>query len=173
MSETKGKFPAVLVSGVVCLLIGFGAGALIRSHVTAGQNAESRPNTGALEPVEFAPASPPASPNAVQLARLVGKLDTLTRQPLAVQLTTEEKKEVKEILTGLEAKDDLTEEEAKLKLDALYKALEKHKDVFIDTGYRWPTPFRIPGRQPPNPFKAGELSEDVKHLKSFRATLDK
>jgi hypothetical protein len=112
-----------------------------------------------------------------QLAQLVGKLDVLTAKPLSITLTPEEKQEVRKILDGLEAKEELTEEEAKEKLDALLKVVEKHSVTLEAAGFN-PTggggvrPGGSGGGSPPtaNPFKDGTAAAQ---LKALRATLEK
>ncbi|MBN9119876.1 MAG: hypothetical protein J0I06_12065 [Planctomycetes bacterium] len=111
----------------------------------------------------------------VQLAQLVGKLDALTARSLHIELTPEEKKQTKELLAGLSEKDELTDDEAKAKLDALLKLLEGKKKTLEEAGYRWPGApgggggtGGTGGGQPPNPFKAGEGAD---RLKSLQTTL--
>ncbi|MDB5308312.1 MAG: hypothetical protein JWO38_2514 [Gemmataceae bacterium] len=118
-----------------------------------------------------------------QLAQLVGKLDVLTRKPLAVSLTPDQKQKAKEILTGLEGKDELSEDDAKAKLDALLKVVEGQKETLESAGYRWPSQGGGgggggagggggggPPAPPPNPFKEGDPE---KRLKSLQDTLGK
>jgi len=107
-----------------------------------------------------------------QLAQLVGKLDTLTAQSLHIDLTPEQKKQAKEVLAGLAEKEELTDDEAKAKLDSLMKLLEANKKTLEDSGYRWPgTP--APGgggapapTPPPNPFKPGDGATQLQSLQS-------
>ncbi|VTS02291.1 unnamed protein product [Gemmata massiliana] len=113
-----------------------------------------------------------------QLAQLVNKLDALTKKPLVVELTADQKKQTKELLTGLEAADDLKEEDAKSKLDALLKLFEGNKETLEAAGYRWPGGGgggmggggMGGGMPPPNPFKVGEGAD---RLKSLQSTLGK
>jgi hypothetical protein len=122
-------------------------------------------------------AAPAPSPKA-QLATLVGKLDMLTSKPLAVDLDAAKKKQVLEQLRGLGEKDELKDEEAKAKLDALLKVLDGDRDTLEAVGYRWPgaaAPGGGRGRggaaqAPPNPFKEGD---NGKHLKALQERLEK
>jgi hypothetical protein len=114
------------------------------------------------------------SPKA-QLASLVDKLDLLTRKPLAVDLDKEKKKQVLEQLRGLGEKDDLKDEDAKAKLDALLEVLKGDRDALEAVGYRWPGAApagRGPGRgaAPANPFKQ---EDNGKHLKDLELRLEK
>jgi hypothetical protein len=108
-----------------------------------------------------------------QLATLVAKLDVLTRKPLTVQLTEEQKTKVREQLRGLQDADSLSEEDAKKRLDALLDVVKDQRDTLEDAGYRWPGGggggFRPPANAP-NPFKEGKTGE---HLKSLEDRLGK
>ncbi len=109
------------------------------------------------------------SPKA-QLAQLVTKLDTLTGQTLHIDLTPEQKKQAKELLAGLAEKDEIKDEDAKEKLDALLKILEPHKKALEDAGFRWPGGMGgggPPGGMPPaNPFKEGDSAAALKALEA-------
>ena len=68
----------------------------------------------------------------VQLSQLVNKLDVLAGQSLHVDLNADQKKQAKELLAGLAEKDEISDEDAKAKLDALLKLLEPNKKVMED-----------------------------------------
>jgi hypothetical protein len=105
----------------------------------------------------------------VLIAGLVTKLDQLTQKPLTIKLTDEQKKKVREQLQGLSEKDDLSDDEAKIRLDALKEILKDNADTLEAAGYRFSTPGGgPPPPPPPNPFKEGQASE---HLKSLDAQL--
>jgi hypothetical protein len=107
-----------------------------------------------------------------QLAQLVTKLDVLTTKPLTIQLTAEQKKQAKELLAGLEGAEELSEDDAKKKLEDLLKAVEGHKDTLEAAGFRWPGVAPGGGGPPSaNPFKTGEPAAD--RLKSLQSTLGK
>jgi hypothetical protein len=116
----------------------------------------------------------------VQLANLVDKLDVLTRKPLAVDLEGDKKKKVLEQLRGLGEKDELTDEEAGAKLEALLKVLEGDRATLEAVGYNWPgapPAGRGGGRGrggpppvPPNPFKQENNRE---HLEALQKRLEK
>ncbi len=116
----------------------------------------------------------------VQLATLVDKLDVLTRKPLAVDLEGDKKKQVLEQLRDLGEKDELTDADAKAKLDALLKVLEPDRATLEAAGYNWPGGGGggrggrggrgRGGEPPPNPFK---LEENREHLKSLQQRLEK
>jgi hypothetical protein len=103
----------------------------------------------------------------------------LTRKPLAVELDGEKKKKVLEQLRGLGEKDELKDEEAKEKLDALLKVLADDRDTLEAVGYRWPGAAAPAGggrggrgaaQAPPNPFKQENNRE---HLKALQQRLEK
>lgn len=211
MSVATSKVPTVIVSSFVCLLLGVGIGVAVMGTMGDKFNrpANATPDAGAAAADPNAgdgkgvPAGMPPmggmagakggakgggmggmgrGPSAkTQLAQLVSKLDVLTKKPLAVQLTAEQKQQAKEILAGIDEKDDLSDEDAKAKLDALLKLVEGQKETLEAAGYRWPG---APGGggfgggapggpgggpPPPNPFKAGDNGE---RLKSLRGTLE-
>jgi hypothetical protein len=114
------------------------------------------------------------------LTQLVSKLDTLTAKPLTIQLTPEQKKKVKEEITGLDSREKLTTEEAKAKLDALLENLKEHKATLVAAGFFWPgEPGAGGGRgggaggkvdPNDNPFKSAANGD---HLKTLESTLMK
>ena len=200
MSVASARVPAAVVSGVICLLLGVAGGVVIGglTDVRLDKQAAANPGDGG-EAKDGGKGGPMpggskgggkggggkggfGGPNPkVQLAQLVGKLDVLTRTPLSVQLTSEQKKQVKDVLAGLDAKDELTDVEAKAKLDALLKVVEGQKETLVEAGFRWPGGGGGPGgggppgpggppQQPPNPFKEGDRA---KQLKSLEATVAK
>lgn len=202
MAVFQAKVPVALASGIICLVVGGGLGAVIMSSIVdkPAQQANAAPSdgdntkgggdfkggggSGSSKGGKGAKGGGQRGPNSkMQLAQLVGRLDTLTKDKLHVELSTEQKKQVKELLADLATKDAITEEEAKTKLDALLKLLEGEQRKTIEaTGFRWPggggmggAPGGPPGGPggggpPPNPFKEGENAE---HLKSLQATVGK
>ncbi len=114
-------------------------------------------------------------PNSkAQLASLVAKLDVLTHKPLEVKLNAEQKKKMREQLQKLDEKEDLSEAEAKAKLDALLDLLKDQRPTLEAAGYRWPGQGGggrggRPPAAPPNPFKDAQNS---KHLKALQSQLD-
>jgi len=115
-----------------------------------------------------------------QLANLVTKLDLLTQKPLSVELTADQKKKVGEQLKGLTDADDLSDEDATKRLDALKDVLKENIETLEAAGYRFPGqggPGGAPGaggpgggRPPANPFKDEQTG---KHLKSLESQLAK
>jgi|GEM_PF-1490749 len=191
MAVFQAKVPAALASGIICLVVGGGLGAVIMSSLVdkPAQQANASPSdsdntksAGDLKGgggdagakggkgAKGAKGGGQRGPNSkMQLAQLVGRLDTLTKQSLHVELSAEHKKQVKELLADLGTKDAITEEEAKAKLDALLKLLEGQRATLEAAGFRWPGGGGV-GGPPPNPFKEGENAE---HLKSLQATVGK
>lgn len=109
-----------------------------------------------------------------QLATLVTKLDLLTHKPLAVTLDGEQKKKVREALQKLDTAKDLSNDDARAKVEDLRKILnEEQRKTLEAAGYRWPAPAAppTPGNPPvleanPNPFSEGENSQHLKSLLS-------
>ncbi len=103
------------------------------------------------------------------LANLVTKLDVLTRKPLAVTLTDEQKQKVREHLAGLDKEDKLSEDEAKKRLDALLEIVKDQRDTLKSAGFRWPGEGGGRGgfggqNDDRNPFKEGDNNEHLKSL---------
>ena len=113
-----------------------------------------------------------AQPKA-QLAGLVDKLDLLTAKPLAIQLTDEQRAKIAEQLKGLDQAKELTDEEAKKKLDALTETLKPYRETLEAAGYRWPGAGGGGGRQPPPPPNPFMEEKNNKHLKDLQDRLTK
>ncbi len=119
-----------------------------------------------------------------QLANLVNKLDVLTEKPLMVQLSDEQRKEVKEQLNGLADAEELSDDDAKAKFDKLHELLKDQTATLEAAGYRWPGEGGGGGRgggrggrggpggpEPPkNPFTT---EPNGKHLKDLTERLSK
>lgn len=176
MQAAQAKVPAIVATGIVCLVIGLGIGLL-------GATFFGNPATPAGLVEQGAPAGPPGGGMAKgggppgagkaggfrgpspknQLVSLVSKLDLLTQKPLSVSLNEEQKKQVAERLKGLDALESLSDEDAKTRLDALLEVLKDHQETLEAAGYRWPgQPFSRPASVP-NPFK------DEKNAKALTA----
>ena len=118
------------------------------------------------------------SVSKTQLATLVGKVDVLTEKPLALQLTDEQRQAMKEQLKGLADAEDLSDDDAKAKVDKLHELLKDQKATLEAAGYRWPGqgggggggPGGGAPQPPPNPFK---VEQNAKHLKALTERLDK
>ena len=86
---------------------------------------------------------------------LVTKLDQLTEKPLTVTLNDAQRTKIREQLEGLETSENLTEEDAKKRLEAILKELEGDRETLTRAGYRWP------GERPPNLGFGGAQGENV------------
>jgi hypothetical protein len=120
-------------------------------------------------------------PNSkAQLATLINKLEVLTQKPLIIKLDDEKQKKLAEQVQGLEAKEELSEEDAKNRLEAILVIVKDDRETLEAAGYRWPgeRPAGGPGGGPgggrpadvPNPFKEGDNN---KHLKALQELLAK
>jgi hypothetical protein len=210
MSLASRKLPAALVSGVVCLFLGAAIAVVVMaSLVRTDPQVAANPIMGDNSGKDAGPAGGGSKMGPkgvkgggggggkgggggggkggggpgpkVQLARLVNKLDVLTIRPLTVQLTPQQKQDIKKLLADLDANEELTDDEAKTKLDALMKLVEGQKDTLEAAGYIWPAGQGGGGGgggmggggvtpPPPNPFKT---EPNAAHLKSLQATLGK
>lgn len=126
-----------------------------------------------------------------QLANLVGKLDALTNKdkPLLIELSPEQKQKIQEHLAGLADLQEVSDDDAKKRLDALLELLKDNREKLEAVGYRWPGAGGAGGggfgagaggglgsgrpgaNQPANPFK--DDPNVVKALKSLQSTLTK
>lgn len=110
----------------------------------------------------------PPSPR-VQLAALVGALDNVVDKPISVTLTAEERAAIAEQLKGLDAQAEIKDEDAKARLDAILKVIEKDRKSLETVGYRWPGAPAAKGgfggpKDSPNPFKEGAPHDRLKSL---------
>jgi hypothetical protein len=193
MAVMKAKVPAVLASGIICLVLGGGIGAVTvwaatgkhveqASAAPDGEGDGKAPNAkgglggkggpgGAGGPGGGKGKGAP-NPKA-QLAQLVTKLDVLTTQSLHVDLTPDQKKQAKELLADLGQKP-LSNEEAQEKFEKLVAILEPNRKVLEDAGFRQGGGGGGPGgggeKPDSNPFTSGAPAD---RLKSLRATLGK
>jgi hypothetical protein len=185
------KVPAIIAASLICLVVGLGIGGLGMMYIGPIKLPAwlgGPPEPVAADNQEAPPGGPAAmgmgkgdkgdkkggkGPNPkTQLSNLVTKLDVLTSKPLTVALDAGEKKQVREQLKGLEAMDDLPEDAAKQRLDALLVVLKDHKEALILAGFAWPGESK--GAGPPmagsmaNPFR---IEANGKHLQSLQERL--
>lgn len=128
----------------------------------------------------------------VQLTTLVNKLEVLSTKPLTIKLNEDQQKKLAEQLQGLDEKEELTDEDAKTRLEAILEIVKDDKATLESAGYRWPggggggpgggrggAPGGgrggfgggAPPDVPKNPFK--DVEENNKHLKSLQEQLSK
>ena len=106
----------------------------------------------------------------VQLVRLVNALDAVVDRPVALSLTADDRKAIAAQLDGLAAAGEVKDDEAKAKLDAILKVLEKDRKALEAVGYQWPNPdAKGPPKggfpkDSPNPFADGQNREKLKSL---------
>jgi hypothetical protein len=99
------------------------------------------------------------------LVSLVATLDALTTKPLEIKLTEEQKVQLAKLLKELDPDEDIGDEDAAKKLDALLKVVESHKETLEAAGFRWPG--SAPAFMRPiegNPFAEGANKEHLKKL---------
>ncbi len=105
----------------------------------------------------------------MQLLSLVNKLDQLTDKPLTVNLSAEQKTKIAEALKELTATDEVGEEVAKNRLDALVESLAEHRSTMEAAGFRWPGEKGGFGGFPkddPGIFKQEKNAETLKRLQN-------
>jgi hypothetical protein len=124
-----------------------------------------------------------------QLANLVTKLDVLTEKPLTIQLSKEQRKEVKELLDGLDKQEELSDDDAEAKFKKLHEILEDQTSTLNAAGYNWPGEGGRggpgggrggpgggrggPGGAPEPPKNPFTTEQNKKHLEALTSRLDK
>src|SRR5262249_19546659 len=97
--------------------------------------------------------------------------DNVADRPVTVSLTTEEKAAIVNQLKGLADATEVNNDDAKARLDAILKIVDKHQKTLETVGYRsGPAPKGGLGKDNANPFKNGPAAE---HLKSLLDRLSK
>jgi hypothetical protein len=184
MSVGGAKVPAVVAGSVIALLVGIGVGAAGMSALTPtarapaaeGGAAGGRGGPGAPGGRGGGEAAPQEPGAKVRLMTLVDRLDLLTERPLFERLDKKQREKVAAQLKGLDALDEVDEEEARRRLDALIAALQDEGEPLARAGFRWPgqqagiasAPLGLMAMAA-NPFKEG-LS--ARQLKTLRQRLD-
>src|SRR5262245_4392708 len=180
----KTKLPGVVTAAFGGVVAGLALGVMLMASFGYKVNREDQPSnnagppggTGAPKgmpkaigmPGNFGPPAP--SPRD-QLASLVTALDNVADRPLAVNLTTEEKAAIVKELKSLTEAAEVNNEDARARLDAIQKIVEKHQKTLETVGYRTgPAPKGGTPKDNPNPFKTGPAAE---HLKSLLDRLSK
>ena len=184
------KIPAIFLGVVGGLGAGAGLGIVAmayygyhwepREDPDAASNAPGPP--GMMPPGMMGGGGPPnmmgggaagrGPTSKTQLVSLITKLDLLTHHSLAVRLNDEQKKKVRQQIVKLDEKQDISEREAKERLDALLVVLKDQRETLESAGYRWPGQSGGAGQPPqsqPNPFRE---PQNGKHLKSLQNQLE-
>jgi hypothetical protein len=123
------------------------------------------------------PGGGPPGPR-VQLVTLVNALDKLVDKPVTLTLSADDRSAIAAQLKGLDTTGEVKDDDAKAKLDAILKVVEKDRKALEAVGYQWPTEGKGPGKggfggapkDSPNPFKE---SANAERLKSLQERLDK
>ena len=179
--NVPGAVAAVIVAFAAGLLVGAAGIGLMGYRITAPKDAAPPPGapTSMSMPMPGGPGGTGGmrgpSPKG-QLASLVAKLDALTDKPLAVQLTAEQRKQIQEQLNGLADAKELSDDEAKTKLDKILDVLKDQKDTMEKAGYRWPGGGGAggpPQARPPAPANPFTTEANAGHLKSLSERLEK
>lgn len=102
--------------------------------------------------------------NKNQLALLVTKLQQLTEKPLSITLTDAQRDVLREQLKELEVKDDLSDGEAKSRLEAILEAFADNKTTLEAAGFRWPGAGPAMQSNTPNPFMDDDNHDRLRAL---------
>jgi hypothetical protein len=149
-SGTNLKVPAIVGGVLGGLAAGVGIGIVIMlafgwdlhgqkvivatPPMTPGGNPGGAPPGDKPGPKKGGPRGPDAK---TQLAGLVARLDLLT-QPQSITLTDAERQKIRAALEGLDPKGQLSDDDAKDRLNALVDALKNHQATLEAAGFRWP-----------------------------------
>ncbi len=182
------KVPAIIACSIISLAVGLLAGAVgatyysgeltqlwARANPVEGPAGDQKaPDVKAMQKGGMGMGMGGKGPSAKsQLNTLVAKLDILTQKPLTVNLDDAQKKQVQEQLKGLDALDELTEADAKQRLDALLEVVKDQKEQLSVVGFRWPGE-KGGGfggaKDVPNPFKE---EPNAKRLQALEQRLGK
>ncbi|HJZ95644.1 MAG TPA: hypothetical protein VKE70_04015 [Candidatus Solibacter sp.] len=130
-----------------------------------GGPAGGLPNVGGAMMSGMGPPNP-----KIELVNLIKKLDQLTTKPLSVTLSDDQRAKLGEQLKGLTEADQLSEADAKKRLDAILEIMKEHKETLEAAGFRWPDTAGGPPRppeMPANPFSEGENQNHLKNLEKY------
>ena len=121
------------------------------------------------------PGMPAAPSFKGQLTSLVNALDTVVDKPVSITLSPEDRAAIAKQLEGLDAAGEIKEDDARARLEAIHKILEKdHRKTLETVGYNWSGQgkggFGKKEAPPANPFKQGSAAD---HLKSLMERLTK
>jgi len=175
------KLPAGVISTVAALVAGVGVGVIgmaafgyrtqksdpgevgaVAQDGGEGMTSKKGPPPGKGPPGGMPPGfgGKGKGPNPKnQLVALVSKLDQLTEKPLSVKLSAEQRTTIRDQLKDLADQEDLSDEDAKTRLEALLDVVKDDRKTLEAAGYNWPGAgggmpggFMMPPG-PANPFK--------------------
>lgn len=191
MSVANPSVPAVISTGLICLALGAGAGVVATQLYGPFFVGEKKSPNSPEDMVAQGGGMPlPGPPMAArmgggegkgkskggmgggqpsgqaQLAQLVAKLDQLTAKPLTISLTDDQKAKLAKQLTGLDAAEELKDDEAKKRMNAILEIIQDDRATMEAAGYSWPgsPPPMRPQPEGPNPFKSAETGKTLKAL---------
>lgn len=81
---------------------------------------------------------PKGPSNKAQLASLVGKLQQLTEKPLHIALNDKQKSVISEHIKGLAELEELSDDDAKKRFDAILEVVTGDRKTMEAAGFRWP-----------------------------------
>lgn len=108
----------------------------------------------------------------IVLATLVVKIHQLSDKPLTLTLSQQQRSAISEQLKELADRDELSDDDAKARLDTILDTVKAERPILEAAGFRWPTQGAAGGIQTPpptNPFKGGETRERLLALQIMLA----
>ena len=175
MSSSGTQVPLAIAVGVICLVVGVGAGGLGMTYFgytlekpvppppqqqASGQTppAMERPQgmgrfPGMGRPGMGRPGMGEEKSGKQQLTSLVASIDRLTGTPLTLNLTEADQKKLGEVLKGLDEKPELSDEECMERVGEILTLLKDERQTLEASGYTMPGKPARPKPAVPNPFK--------------------
>jgi len=201
MSCAQWKVPALIAVGLICFVGGLGAGAVGNAALgefwkkskEEAKGGDSTTKAGGGGQGKMGPTGVMARPGMMgggmgggmggrrgpsakaQLAGLVTKLDQLTQKPLSISLNDEKRAKLREQLQGLDKMEELSDDDAKKRMDAILEIVKDDRPTLEAAGYRWPGQGGGGrGMGAPNPAPNPFTTEaNGKHLKSLQEQVAK
>jgi len=187
MGVGQASVPAIVATGIVCLALGAGAGAVgMKVYQTFKSDAAAPSATDTTAPGGNANGMPGGGmpgggmrgnrggggpPVKFQLVGIVTRLDLLTSKQLVLSLSDDQRAKLSEQLKTLDA-DELSDDDAKKHLEAIQEIVKDNKATMDAAGGLGGGGGRGMGRgnqadQPSNPFKAGTAATHLKGLQDY------
>jgi hypothetical protein len=173
MGSSSDKVPAIVAVAILSFVLGGGAGVVGGSLYEQMKTPKLKPAPTERAEIIRERERNQASHARHRIATLVNKLDRLMDKPLSIELTKDERAQLKEKLQGIE---DIKDEAANAKLGEIKKVLEAHKGTLEEAGFPWSPnwPVLAPDAPDQGPLpKVITDGENGKHLKALQDRLSK
>jgi hypothetical protein len=175
------KIPPAIAVGIIAFIVGAAGGvsAMLYYYHGAILPADYEPDVlikklglgakkgGDAGPKQGDPADPPKKKSTAKrdLVTVITQMDTRLNPP-KLNLDAENKKKVLEALAGLDALEELSDEDAEIRFQKLRDVVISNLPEFQRVGFNWPGDAAGAGPRPNprNPFKDGKVGEVFKSV---------